>query len=419
MGKAALRRRIALALSRSAVFAPGSARSACLCPCLGWGAWAYSSAMHVLDRYVIRQIAGTTVFVALALTFAVWLTQSLRLFDFIVNRGLPADRFLVFAGLLMPYFMGIVLPIGVFVAVLFIYNKLLADRELVVMRAAGLSPWRLARPAIIMGFIIVLVGYAISLYLQPASLRSFKDLQWQLRNDYSTVLLQEGVFSEIEDGVTLYVRQRNDKGELLGLMVHDTRDPEAPVTMLAKSGALVNGDDGPMVVMLEGNRQQIDRKTGRLSLLRFDRYTVELSQFTGEEETWRWRKPNERYMNELFGEAKSEEDQRYRPELIVEGHQRIVAPLYTLTYVFIALAWLLSGEFNRRGQLKRILLAVLCVGILEALKLSVQGLVVNMPSLLFVMYLAVLLPMLLSLYMLVFDPLRRRRGRQQNRLAHG
>ncbi|MGO1118788.1 LPS export ABC transporter permease LptF [Rhodovibrionaceae bacterium A322] len=373
--------------------------------------------MHVIDRYVIRQIAGATVFMALALTFAVWLTQSLRLFDFIVNRGLPADRFLVFAGLLMPYFMGIVLPIGLFVSVLFIYNKLLADRELIVMRAAGLSPWRLARPAIFMGLIVVLIGYSISMYLQPTSLRSFKDLQWELRNDYSTVLLQEGVFSEVEDGVTLYVRQRNDKGELLGLMVHDTRDPDAPVTMLAKSGALVNGENGPTVVMLEGNRQQIDRKTGQLSLLRFDRYTVELSQFTGEGETWRWRKPNERYMSELFGEAQSEEDRRYRPELIVEGHQRIVGPLYTLAFIFIALACLLSGEFNRRGQLKRILLAVVLVGGMEAAKLSVQGLVINTPDLIFVMYLVALSPILICSYVLQFDPLRKKPGRQQERLA--
>ena len=78
------------------------------------------------------------IFVTGALTAAVWLAQSLRLVDLIVNRGLSAEMFLYLALLILPRFLDIVLPIGAFIAVLFVFNRLMTESELVVMRACGL-----------------------------------------------------------------------------------------------------------------------------------------------------------------------------------------------------------------------------------------------------------------------------------------
>src|SRR5580700_1282907 len=99
--------------------------------------------MTRLDRYILRQCFGVMVFVTAALSAAVWIAQSLRLIDLIVNRGLSIDLFLYLALLILPRFLDIVLPIGVFIAVLFTFNKLTAESELVVMRAAGLGPMAL------------------------------------------------------------------------------------------------------------------------------------------------------------------------------------------------------------------------------------------------------------------------------------
>ena len=103
--------------------------------------------MHGLTRYILRQSLGTTLFVTIALSAAIWLTQSLRLVDLIVNRGLSAELFFYLGILILPRFIDIVLPIGIFIAVLFTYNKLTAESEIVVMRAAGMSQFGLAKPA--------------------------------------------------------------------------------------------------------------------------------------------------------------------------------------------------------------------------------------------------------------------------------
>lgn len=365
--------------------------------------------MSAVNRYISRQLGVATVAITIGLTSAVWLTQSLRLIDYIVNRGLPATTFLYFIGLLLPSFIGIVLPIAAFCAVLFVYHKLVMDSELVVLRAAGLSQLQLAKPALLLGLVVTLVVFSITLYFLPASYRAFKDLQFRLRDDYSTVILQEGAFNTVTDGITVYIRERSAQGELLGILVHDTRDPDAPVTMLAESGALVRSEAGPRVVMVNGNRQQRDKDDGRLSLLYFDRYTVELARLK-EGVHARWREPKERFLGELLTPSADPADQRYRKELVAEGHSRLAMPLYSFAFVLVGLAALLSGEFNRRGQTRRVLLAILCVGLLEALSIALHDLATRSNQAVPAMYAGAIVPMLASLYVLHRRP-RRPAGR--------
>src|SRR5579863_2664485 len=137
--------------------------------------------MASLDRYILRQCLSMMIFVTAALSAAVWLAQSLRLVDLIVNRGLSVELFLYMAVLILPRFLDIVLPIGAFIAVLFVFNRLTSESELVVMRAAGLGPLVLARPVFLLAGLGFVMLMSLSAYFLPASNREFKDLQFEIR----------------------------------------------------------------------------------------------------------------------------------------------------------------------------------------------------------------------------------------------
>ena len=355
--------------------------------------------MKRIDRYIFRQLFATTLFVAIALTGVVWLTQSLRFVEMIVNRGLSASLFLYFTMLLLPSFLAIILPVALFVAVVFTYNRLLVDSELVVLRAGGYSQYSLARPAMTLTLIVMLVCYALTLYFMPASYREFKDLQFTLRNSYPTVLLQEGVFSPVMKGVTVYVGSRSSEGELSGIIVHDARNRNQPVTMMAERGSIVAGKSGPRVVLVTGSRQQVDEEDGSLSLLYFDRYSFDLSTVKNAGQD-RWREPRERYLDELF----FSEDRRTSIynfyKLLMEGHHRLAMPLLPLGFTLVGLAFLLGGDFNRRGQLFRILGAVSTVIAIEVAQLGAKNLGEKTQSIYVLMYFAPLLPALLAAWLL-------------------
>ena len=354
--------------------------------------------MHRMDRYILGQIFWWTVFVSACLICVVWLTQSLQFVEMIVNRGLSIPMFVYFTALMLPTFVSMILPIALLFAVLFTYNKLTVDSELVVMRAAGISQWSLARPAVILGVAATLVGYFLSLYLVPMSFRTFKDLQFRLRNAVSTVVLQEGVFNPVMKGVTVYVRARTESGELLGIIVHDGRNPDLPMTMMAQRGAIIAGDSGPRVVMMNGNRQEA-RKDGGLTLLHFERYEFEIAGLA-ESPHPRWREPRERFLGELFfPDDRSEKVWNYHL-LRTEGHHRLVSPLLSLCFVIVGTAFLLSGEFNRRGQMKRV---IGCIGVVMAIEISLLSIKSggpDYPHLTWLMYLCPLLPSVFGGYVL-------------------
>ena len=364
--------------------------------------------MKEITRYVLRLLTEVTLFVTLALTGVVWLSQSLRFVDLIINRGLSFFTFVNLTLLLLPSFLAVLLPIALFCAVAYTYHRLAIDSEIVVLRSAGLSELALMKPALIMAGILVALCYLITLYLQPAGMREFKDRQFVIRADFSKILLREGTFNTLGDGLTVYIRERLDSGEVRGILVHDNRDREAPVTMMAERGVLMKSIDGPYLSLFKGNRQEMNRDRGKLSLLYFDRHNVDLSDLIDAEGP-RWREPRERYIHELFREPQDKNEAAYGNELRAEGHNRLVSPLYSLVMALIALAALLGGEFNRRGRALRMVLAGAIAAAFEGLALGLTYVIVQMPLLTPLPYVNVALWTAATLYVLLYRRKRRNR----------
>jgi lipopolysaccharide export system permease protein len=355
--------------------------------------------MNYITRYMLKQVIVVTIFVTMILCFAIWLTQSLRLVDLIINRGLPLSMFLYLALLLLPRFLAIVLPIAVFCATIFTYNRLSSDSELVVLRSAGLSQFAIAKPGLIAAALTSFLMVFLNLYLLPASYREFKDLQFAIRNDYSSILLQEGVFNTLGDNVTVFIRERNSAGELHGILVHDSRNAEQQITMMAERGAIVQSEQGPRVILVNGNRQHVDRDKGELSLLYFDRYVVEISADEGPKYV-RWRDPRERYLPELLFPGDTADERHQRNKLIAEGHNRISMLILPLTYCAIGLALLMSAPFNRRGQLRITIVTVLIVSLIAVGHISLHNLAGRHLGFVPALYILAIVPLLGALYML-------------------
>ncbi len=348
--------------------------------------------MKSLDKYLFRQLFAGFVLVALALVCVLWLTQSLRFVEMIVNRGLGIGMFVYFTALLLPNFLTIILPIALFSVVTFVYSRLNMDRELPVMRACGMSNWTIARPALILTFLVMMASYALNLYFLPKSYQLFRELQWELRHSMSHLLLREGAFNELGSNVTVYVRERTQEGQLLGILVHDERDKDRPVTLMAQRGALVEVDGSARVIMFEGNRQVVDSHSGKFSMLYFDRYTHDVPIKSG---TTTERVPEAREQmvpdllhperNRLIGEHDYGKH-------ILEGHQRLISPFLCLSNALAAVMFLTAGQFSRRGQGRRIMFAVLGVILLQVASLGMANVAAKNLSLIPLLYVATLLP---------------------------
>ena len=331
--------------------------------------------MTRLDRYILGQLLGPFLFFVLVFTGVVWLSQSLRVIDTVVNNGQSAAVFLEFTALLLPMVMTVVLPVSAFAATLYAVNRLVTDSEIVVMLAGGLSGRRLLRPVAIFSGIVMVALFAVTLYLLPTSKRLMQERISEVRGDVAAAFLREGAFVSPSKGVTVYLRDMPRAGEMLGVFVHDEREPERPVTYTAERAVLVEGEGTPRLVMFDGIAQRLARGEdgpAQLSLLRFERFSYDLEQLAGGEGP-RPRKPSEFYLPTLLGVSEGETGRHSLGDYRAEAHEALSAPLYVLALPLLGAAFVVSAGFRRQGFAGRIVLAV-AVGLgLRLVGLALKG----------------------------------------------
>ncbi len=103
----------------------------------------------------------------------------------VTRQGLPVYLFTEMTSLLMPRIFNVLSPIAVFVAVLFVYNRLISDRELVVMQSAGVKPSESAKPALIIGILMSVFNIYIMNWAIPQAESHFRELEWKYySNDF-------------------------------------------------------------------------------------------------------------------------------------------------------------------------------------------------------------------------------------------
>lgn len=327
------------------------------------------------------------------MSFVVLFTQSFRMLSFVIDNSSSMFVFFQLMGLMIPTFLPLIVPISVGVGVLFIYHKLAVDSELVIMRAAGISPLRIATPALAVAGASVALSLILTLWVTPAANRALVSLQYKVRDEYSAFMIRPGAFNDLAEGLTFFARKRGAGGSLDDILVHDVRKPEKPVTIMAKNGLFSVENNKPQVVVFKGNRQEVDIATGRLQQLHFDRYVLDLNLLKSDQKT-RQPDPRELTFNKLL-KASSDPSliKQSQGKVRAELHQRLASPFLSLTYAFIGVTLILVGDFNRRGMTKRVLFAAACIVIVQA---AMVGLVAQIgKSLWFV-------PML---YLLIFAPL--------------
>ena len=328
--------------------------------------------MSRLSSYLLRQLIGPVVLFTFLLVCVVWLTQSLRLLDLVINRGQSAGTFLYLTVLILPNLLIIILPFSFFAGALYIMSRLSSDSELVVMSAAGVSRVQLAVPVFVAAGAVMALTYLCGLYLMPVCQRELKDKVVGIRADIGATLFSEGAFNTPVKGLTVYIREIDMNGGMRGILVHDSRNPKNQISYLATDGTLAQTPEGPRLIMHDGTVEQTAGGGARLSILRFDRYVFDLDQFVGATPVVE-RASNEQFLGALLNPDPGLKP-RTRRAYLAEAHNRITQPLYCLPFALIAMAAMMRSRRARGAHALRMTAAWLAAALLRIAGYGAQGL---------------------------------------------
>ena len=343
--------------------------------------------MGSINGYIFRTTLGAFLIVLVSLTAVIWVTQALRDIDIMTSQGQTILVFVGITGLIIPLLVLVIAPIALLIAVAHVLNKLSNDSEIIVMNAAGMSPWVLFRAFMAAALVVSLLVGAISAYFAPKGLRMLRDWLTEVRANVVSSIVQPGRFTPIENGVTIHIRERRPNGQLAGIFLDDRRNPNERITVLSENGELLDNDSGTYLVLQKGIVQRQETGQRDPAMVVFDRYAFDLSQFASGAQSAKY-SIRERYLWQLlFPDPKDqfyvEQPGQFRAEL----HDRLMAPLYPIAFVVIAYAYLGAPRTTRQSRSLSMLGAIGGVALLRLIGFASTVFGAAMPWVLALQYL--------------------------------
>ena len=331
-----------------------------------------------IERYLFR--TATTAFLAglFTLTAVIWVTQALKQLDLMTSKGQTILVFLTITSLGLPFLTAVIAPVALFTSVLYCLNKLNSDSELIVMSAAGVSTVRLLRPFFALFVLVFLAVAGLYIEIMPRSFDAIQALTARIHADFIANFARPGAFTELEAGFVFHYRDRGPDGSLRGVFIQDRRDPAQISTYISEVGQIVEKNGETYLLLLKGSTQR-PRAAGDSSIITFDDYAIDLSQFIHKGDNIK--RPRERSTWDLLEEKPTEKlPPQMEGQLRAELFDRFTSPLYAFSAGLIGFAALGEARTTRQGRGVAIGTAVLIFGVIRILGIAVSLLMRGKPG---------------------------------------
>ncbi len=313
--------------------------------------------MKLLQKYFLRQVRTPLLLSLSALSLLALLTQSLSTLDLITQNRQSALTFLYITTLTLPQLFSIIMPLAVFMAMLYALNRLNMDSELVVTKASGFSPWQIASPALRIASFALVAHLLINLFIQPYTFRLMRKALLDVNMDIASRMVQAGEFTSPSKGLTLYASEILPSGLMHDVLIYDERSADAPLTYVAQQGQVNSTASGSTSFTLFDGSISSLKDNGNMDITYFEKTIYDLTEILAIDPVLRL-KTSDRYLHELLIPDPSDYALiRYRNEYLAEGHARLATPLYNYALVLLALAFLIRGEHKKLGYARRIAIA--------------------------------------------------------------
>ncbi len=306
--------------------------------------------MKLIERYIFRRGFLATLVTVSSLTGVVWIVQALRQVDIIATKGQTIVAYLMMTTLAVPALMQAIVPLALMIGAVYTINTLNTNSELVVINASGASNWVMSKPLLVLAMLVSLFAGYVAHFVSPMTLVSIKEKSSEIAADLVTVIVREGEFNEIEDGLVFHIERRGDGGILRGIVISDDRDETKSILFTADKGIITRLGGSPFLLLQDGEIHQKNLLDGSVSIIRYQSYAFDLSTFSGKsrEEVLR---PKERSTWDLLNPNPNDKFYQEKPSLYTARiHERFSEMLWPFAYVLVILAFSGQARSTRQGH---------------------------------------------------------------------
>ena len=312
--------------------------------------------MRRIDFYIFKQLMSAFGLTSLVLVLIYWTNSAVLLFDQVIADGQTVFVFLELASMLLPNIIFLNTPIALFIAGVFVTNRMIRDSEFNVLLSSHNSNLRLSRAYWVFALLIFLGMLVLAHLLVPLSNERLSLRKLQIAENYTSRLISDGVFQNPSEGITLYIESISPEGELINVFLNDNTSEDISLTYTAGIAFLVRSDQGPKMALIEGMIQRYDHKTQNLAITKFDNYVINISELIATNVA------PDNIITHITTPDLLQNIQKARPfsedYIFFEINMRVVWSLLSFVAMLLGYSMLASTTYSRFGLWKNILYAV-------------------------------------------------------------
>jgi len=284
-----------------------------------------------LGYYFIQEFLKNYLSILLAFGLIIWITQAVRLLDLIGEEGNSIATYFLYILLILPKFFSRISLIIFFISLLITIIKFEDSNELKTVWLSGYKKKLFTNFLIKSSILLILILIVIRTFVVPFF--NYKSRELLLNTGVGSIapLLKQNNFNNPLKKITMYVGKKNQINEMEEIILFED-SPGLKKTIIAKSGVLINENKKNLLVLVDGSIQE-EKKDKKISILDFDKTTLDLSQYN--KKTVDYYKFNEILFFDLIKEIINK-DGVQKTNITGELNDRIIMPLFIPSLILVA-----------------------------------------------------------------------------------
>ncbi len=319
----------------------------------------------LIHRYIFRALLVPFGLSLLIFTFTFFIYRVFQLTEMVVNRGMMLTDVIKVLAYASPYFFMFTIPMSVLFAVVLTFLKLSSDNEIMALKAAGISLYKLLPPV----YVLVTFGFLLTLltstYFVPRGNTAMADLIFKMTSSRADIAVRERIFIDDFEGISLYIESVDSRtGELKNVFIYDDRDPDVDAAITAESGLLLRDPAQREVVLrlFNGAIDRLQRNWSKTQTITFATYDLKVNaQDLAAARRAAAKHRSEYTMGELaeFMRQKKNKDPKGYTLMATIFHERLAIPFACIVLGLLAVPLGLGSRSASYAKSKGVVLGVL------------------------------------------------------------
>jgi lipopolysaccharide export system permease protein len=325
----------------------------------------------ILSKYIFKQTLTSVFICTLVFLSVVWLSQSFRTINLIIDKGANISDFFILSAYSFPNWLVISLPFGTFAGCMISYLRLDSDKEIIVMKAAGINTLKISKPAIYVGLISSAILFITVHFILPLSYKNFKSLQNEIRNSSQELIIKNNIFLDLNDTQTIYVGEINKNNFYEEIFIQDRTDSKQIIELFSKNGFISSKDDKLTLYMNQGTRISTNENNNS-TIMDFKKYNIEIKKNIIQlNNNVRVIEYNEYNFFDLI--KKANKDIKNQGKLLAEAHNRNTMSLLPIVFTIIAMVSTLTGYQSRKPSIYRKIISISVLILIQSLIIIIKN----------------------------------------------